>query len=1169
MTRNFSWAVATGLAWLALAPWIAPATLARGDEPAADAPANEAAAAPAREAATAPSDEGAAAPEDDAAARRTAMLAERDRLWVEAYTLQGEGKLDEAAAIGIAMYLIERQVAADNDAVLLQSLDWIAGVYEQDQSWVMAEAWFNEVVKWREAYQGPEYWKTINARVQRDKMRTYARLTDEQLVRLAHAQDVEENVVSDYSNDRLGRALEEANDVYSTYKELLGERDPRFAKIVHLMGMIYHSLGDFDEAERLYLQSTEIRKQVYGERHPSYAYDLNDLAVLYANMGDLDRTEQMLRQAADIWKAAAGDKQEDYALYTWYQAGEEASENYAICLASLGNMYQERGDYVRAEPLYREAMEESVKAHGEWSLPYRHSAGRMAQLYMEMGDYERAGPLLRRVLEIQSVWLGNWTIDYASALDALGDYLVATGEGPMAEPLFEEAAEVVKKVVGDKHARYAGELLRLAQVHQSKGDLDGALTRAQEALAIRKVTRGPRSAEYGSAQANLGSIYVDQGDLAKAKEAWSEALEISKQIDGEHHPTYAARLNSLAQIYEATGDSQGAGDMYRQAVAIVSEMLETTAGAHDEIGQIRQILNERYVLDRYLSFLLRNDGSAAEAYRVALAWKGATLVRQRADRLAAADPAVAQVLKELQTTVRQLSAMVTASAATTENPGWKKRVDELSRRKETLETDLSRRSAAFRAAAEKVDVAKVQQALPAGAALVDYLEFTYTGKMNPGVDRAVRETRLLAFVVPREGDVAMFDLGPVARTDFAIEIWRNGYGVSADAKAAGALLRTKIWTPLAGAIGDAQLVLVAPEGQLGKMPFGALPGSKPGTYLIEDVALAIVPVPQLIPALAAKMPARALSKDFLVVGGVDFDSRDSAAAHDEVAVATDGEAWDRGASAALAQRAIVKGMKWPRLAGTEVEATFIAALYQRLKGLPPGSDRLAFLSGTDATEEAFRAVAPQSHLLHVATHGFFAAADKKSALAGDDDRGGENGSFYGDRLDAVRGYSPGLLSGLVLAGANNPPPIPDDPAQFQAIADDGILTADEIASLPMSGARLVVLSACESGLGETAGGEGLLGIQRAFQVAGARTTIATLWTINDKATQHFMEEFYRNFLERKMSPLEAMRAAQLWALNNPDLFLPRGADDPNAEPVAPTRLPPYYWAAFTLSGDWR
>ncbi|HMP04765.1 MAG TPA: CHAT domain-containing protein, partial [Lacipirellulaceae bacterium] len=122
-----------------------------------------------------------------------------------------------------------------------------------------------------------------------------------------------------------------------------------------------------------------------------------------------------------------------------------------------------------------------------------------------------------------------------------------------------------------------------------------------------------------------------------------------------------------------------------------------------------------------------------------------------------------------------------------------------------------------------------------------------------------------------------------------------------------------------------------------------------------------------------------------------------------------------------------------------------------------------------------------------------------------------------------------------------------------------------IAMLPLGNVQLVVLSACETGLGESAGGEGLLGIQRAFQVSGVRSTIASLWKVSDSATRQIMAEFYSNYLKKGMSPLDALREAQLWALRNPDL---RGAAPPEAE-LKMRRLSPRLWAAFTISGDWR
>jgi CHAT domain-containing protein len=180
------------------------------------------------------------------------------------------------------------------------------------------------------------------------------------------------------------------------------------------------------------------------------------------------------------------------------------------------------------------------------------------------------------------------------------------------------------------------------------------------------------------------------------------------------------------------------------------------------------------------------------------------------------------------------------------------------------------------------------------------------------------------------------------------------------------------------------------------------------------------------------------------------------------------------------------------------------------------------------------------------------------------------------------GYHPGLLSGLVLAGANIRP--------TELGRDDGILTALEVAELDLSGVELAVLSACETGLGRVAGGEGLLGLQRAFQVAGARAVVASLWKVGDEATQILMAEFYKNLWERKLPKAEALRQAQLTLLREykPNLTASRGPlrkkvdsqakkspagkrmDDPRtARAIGDERLEPFYWAAFVLSGDWR
>jgi CHAT domain-containing protein len=173
-----------------------------------------------------------------------------------------------------------------------------------------------------------------------------------------------------------------------------------------------------------------------------------------------------------------------------------------------------------------------------------------------------------------------------------------------------------------------------------------------------------------------------------------------------------------------------------------------------------------------------------------------------------------------------------------------------------------------------------------------------------------------------------------------------------------------------------------------------------------------------------------------------------------------------------------------------------------------------------------------------------------------------------------------LLSGVVLAGANLPP---KTDSLGLPTGEDGILTAEEIVGLDLRGTELVVLSACETGLGKVAGGEGVMGLQRAFHLAGVRSVIASLWKVDDHATRTLMVEFYKNLWQKKLGKLESLRQAQLTMIGQYDpkagqLRGPGGAKSadsgklataPEIKGKAQGPLPPFYWAAFVLSGDWR
>jgi CHAT domain-containing protein len=451
-----------------------------------------------------------------------------------------------------------------------------------------------------------------------------------------------------------------------------------------------------------------------------------------------------------------------------------------------------------------------------------------------------------------------------------------------------------------------------------------------------------------------------------------------------------------------------------------------------------------------------------------------------------------------------------------------------------MESRLSRLSRTFRQQQKQADFtpAHLQQTLPADTALVDFLFYTHHDHTQTELNKRYQR-RLSAWVVRRDRALVRVDLGSAEPIEQAATAWRQALTRPDAATASGRSLHSLLWQPLAKHLRGAKTVLVSPDGVLGTVPFAALPGRQEGTYLIEDVALAVVPVPQLLPQVLAAVPKeKRLKPSLLVVGDVNFDSTQTTVA----------SAVDRSAP-----RGALK--QWPRLPATQAEA---AAVKDSFTSLFEGA-AVTDLRKDKARKAALRQALPKHRYAHLATHGFFAPAELKSALA--DTRPGAGVGLFGQ--EGVTGWHPLLLSGLVLAGANK---------EAKPAEQDGILTALEVSEMDLGGLELAVLSACETGLGKQAGGEGLLGLQRAFSVAGCRSVVASLWKVDDRATQTLMAAFYRVWWgDKVVSRALALRQAQLSLLKEGV----RGTVGKALPERKDRRLPPYYWAAFVLSGDWR
>jgi CHAT domain-containing protein len=419
-----------------------------------------------------------------------------------------------------------------------------------------------------------------------------------------------------------------------------------------------------------------------------------------------------------------------------------------------------------------------------------------------------------------------------------------------------------------------------------------------------------------------------------------------------------------------------------------------------------------------------------------------------------------------------------------------------------------------------------------------------------GKEGEKRTVRYLAFVLTRD-KVSWLDLKEAGPIENAVNAWRNAITGGLDIPAAlPAKVRNLVWAEVRKELpAQVKQVYLSPDLALDRVPWASLPGDKPDTILLEEYAIATVPHAGFL--LDKLWPQDAIPKrpaEVLAVGGVAYDA--ALPAPDTVAV-------DRGAPL------FKPGQKlgWTALpaAAAEVKGVVAAATRKKLEARTLAEDK--------ATVSAVLAALPRARVAHLATHGFFADASFRSAFQVDPEL--FKMTLRGERVGAGA-LSPMVMTGLVFAGANKP----DTPGR-------GIVTGEALVDLDLSGLDLAVLSACESGLGDLADGEGTFGLQRAFHLAGTRDVVASLWKVPDRPTAALMALFYRNLWDKGLPPVEALRQAQLEIYHHPDkvpelaegfrgkfVEVP-GTEEKAVKAGADGKAHPRLWAAFTLSGPGR
>ncbi|MGH9803269.1 MAG: CHAT domain-containing protein, partial [Blastocatellia bacterium] len=691
------------------------------------------------------------------------------------------------------------------------------------------------------------------------------------------------------------------------------------------------------------------------------------------------------------------------------------------------------------------------------------------------------------------------------------------GKQALAEQHFNGALKIRRKLEPD-YPGIAITLDHLAQLYLSQNDYARAEPLFKEAVGIIERRRGVENPLTANFLFNFAVFYHKKGDYAQAEQLYRQVLKTRVQLLGVEHPEVATTLYNLALLNRAKGDMAQAVELLARCNEMRERHLSHTLAAGSERQKLAYLNTFEHEANDAISlhavYAPKNPQALNLAFTTLLRRKGRGL-EAFADTLAqfrrrATEPERA-LLDQLANTKAQFAA-ITLRALRNPNPenadGYATRIRQHSAEIDRLEAELSVRNPEIKT--ESVTLEAVQAAIPPGAALVELTRYRPRARLSDDSG----PPRYAAYILAHQGQPRWVDLGEAERIERAVEAWRTelrGQNLKKTQQHAREV-DTMVMQPVRALLGQTRQILLSPDGVLNLVPFAALVDEQ-RRCLVTRYSFTYLTSGRDLLRLQSGLASQSVP---LILADPAFGS------------AT--ESQPNSSSPTLSPNSRQNGNPigaFQRLIFAEEQA-------RRVNKLLPEA---TVLTGERATETALKH-ASGPRILHIITHGFFLPDLKFTPT--------DSGNLIFLNRDAAqrlndwltRGENPLLRSGLALAGAN----------LRKSGDDDGLLTAMEAASLDLRGTKLVVLTACETGLGNVESGEGVYGLRRALVLAGAESQLVSLWKIpDDRITNTLISDYYRA-LQQGQGRSEALRQAQLKMLKQ----------HPH----------PYFWAAFIPVGEW-
>ena len=935
------------------------------------------------------------------------------------------------------------------------------------------------------------------------------------LIQQAHLLDSLAEYNYDQGNDSIALALSKQSSFI--LERILGERHSDYAKTLCHVAKYLNELCVYEEAMDSIIKAINIQKISLGIKHPDYAESISTYADIFSSLGKYKSAIDLKTEALNIYKEACGADSKQYVN----TLVELASFNYEI-----GNIQKSISMYEQVLSIYNEnKLERNTSEYAKLLLEYSKSKS-------AIGHNQEAIKICKEARIIYKILYGEKHLLYAVALNCLAYFYSEVYNFEESARLNQIALEIFKEKCGVINLYYATTLRNLAQDYCSLGDIDKALSFAYDAKDIFESLFGPKDQNYIYSLSHIADYYAQQGQKERSIEIAKKALDIVN--DGYEGDYYAdvSLLYDLAECYYHLDDyytalSLGQKALNKQKEFFTSDnvtyvkIIENLSYYYAKLGLYDKAINCKKESIHIATNKVMNNFSESSFSQSQFLWKGlqysfidyAALFYRQQDSMLLPDlydksalfakALLLNVDMEIRKVISESkdSALIHNYLELSSNRDILNKLTELPMEEHFLNID------SLREIIQEQDEKLIQMSKEYG----DYirnLKLTWKDVQNNLKEKDVA-IEFLDFPI---GTDSIMYIALTVRKDSELPKMTVLFEEKQLKQIPDTLyyqckeMTDLVWGALLPEVQGIKNIYFSPSGALHKICIEYLPGmEKYNLYRLSSTRELVT-------------RKKKQSEDSAVLyGGLNYYARIDTIGNDKSKSILDNK---------YVEHANVRGMKLrggkEYLPHTKEEVEQIATELRNAKWI-------CQLDTLDkGTEESFKSLSGKKvNTLHISTHGFYFTPDEADKM---------NYDFL--RLDNRMASTEDKAltrSGLIMSGANHileGEELPDN-------VEDGILTAKEIADVDLRGLDLVVLSACQTGLGDISQGEGVFGLQRGFKKAGAKTILMSLWEVDDKATQILMTQFYKNLLagqskrQSLLSAQEYLRVAENGKYNDP------------------------------------